>query len=225
MQQKYGRSTKALYVTALVKVLIPFIVVLPGVVAFKLYGPLGDASYGKIVDDLLPPWLSGAFAAAMVGAVLSSFNSCLNAASALYTCDIHQAYFSKKISHRSLGTKSSLVFASLSIALVPYFENSKSIIALLQKLNGLYSMPVLSAFLCALFFKGVKASALKLGMLCAFIYYGLCVFAQTPWFLWGSFSLPHYIHQMFFTLFLSLFVTLSLSYAFRPARDLEESRV
>lgn len=71
-------AQKGLYAAVVMKLIIPVIVVLPGIVAFKLYGDVGDVAYGKLVGDLLPSWLSGAFAAVIAGAVLSSFNSCLN---------------------------------------------------------------------------------------------------------------------------------------------------
>ena len=63
-------------------VIIPPLVVIPGLVSHKLYGDIGDAAFGTIVGDVLPLWLSGAFAAAIAAAVLTSVNSCL-----LYTSD------------------------------------------------------------------------------------------------------------------------------------------
>lgn len=214
-------AQKALYVTALVKVFIPLLVVLPGIVAFKLYGNLGDASYGRLVDDLLPPWLSGAFAAAMTGAILSSFNSCLNAAAALYTCDIHKAYINEEVSPKLIGTRTSLLFAILALSLVPFYQNAQSIIALLQKLNGLYSMPVLSAFICAFCFHNVSATALKMGMFVGFVFYSFCTFVQDPFYLIGFVESPlHYIHLMFVTLVFSVVTTLFLSLNIRhPERN------
>ena len=103
--------------------------------------------------DLLPSWMSGAFAAVLAGAVLSSFNSCLNAAAALYTCDIHKNYINPDADVKKIATRVALVFTIVSLSLVPVFAQSESIISLLQQLNGLYSMPVLAAFICALVFK------------------------------------------------------------------------
>ncbi|MCX8499025.1 MAG: SLC5 family protein, partial [Caulobacteraceae bacterium] len=57
---------------------IPAIVVVPGVVAFKLFGDAGDATYGKLVALVMPGWLSGAFAAFMAAALLTSYTSVLN---------------------------------------------------------------------------------------------------------------------------------------------------
>ena len=184
------------------KLIIPVIVVLPGIVAFKLYGDVGDVAYGKLVGDLLPSWLSGAFAAVIAGAVLSSFNSCLNSAAALYTCDIHQNYINAYADVRKIGTRIALLFTLVSVALVPLFARSESIIALLQQLNGLYSMPVLAAFICALAFKNVSARAIKWGLVFGVLLYALFTFVWSP---------LHFIHLMAITLLATILVTLALS--------------
>ena len=87
-------AQKGVIAAAAIRLLIvPPLIVVPGVVSFQLYGDIGDAAYGRIVADILPNWLSGAFAAMMAAAVLTSFNSNLNSAAALYVCDIHEKFF------------------------------------------------------------------------------------------------------------------------------------
>ncbi|WP_076414311.1 solute:sodium symporter family transporter [Shewanella sp. UCD-KL12] len=195
-------AQKGLYAAVIMKLIVPFIVVLPGIVAFKLYGDIGDVAYGRLVGDILPAWLSGAFAAVIAGAVLSSFNSCLNSAAALYTCDIHQNYVNPNADVRKIGTRVALVFTLISVSLVPVFAKSESIISLLQQLNGLYSMPVLAAFICALVFKNVHAKAIKIGLV-----FGVLVYAVFT-FIWSPF---HFIHMMAITLLATILVTLALS--------------
>jgi SSS family solute:Na+ symporter len=66
-------AQRGVLAAAAVRILIiPLIVVVPGVVAFKLFGPLGDAAYGRIVAHVLPSWLIGSFAALMAAAVTMS---------------------------------------------------------------------------------------------------------------------------------------------------------
>jgi len=184
-------AQKGIYAAALFKLMTPLIVVLPGLIAYKLYGDVGDIAYGKLVADVLPPWLSGAFAAVIAGAVLSSFNSCLNSASALYTCDIHVKYFNANADLRRIGQLVAVVFTLGGLAMVPVFQHSRSIIATLQQLNGLYSMPVLAAFLAALLFTRANPQAIKIGLL-----FGAALYAAFT-FLWSPL---HYIHLMFITL-------------------------
>lgn len=190
-------AQKGIYAAIVFKLLGPAIVVLPGVIAFKLYGDVGDVAYGRLVGDVLPPWLSGAFAAVITGAVLSSFNSCLNSASALYTCDLHQKYINPDTDPRRTGQWVAVVFTVIPVLMVPLFANAKSIIALLQQLNGLYSMPVLAAFLSVVLMAKVRGAAIKAGMLFGVVLYAVFTFVWSP---------LHYIHLMAITLAATLAV-------------------
>ena len=195
-------AQKGIYVAIAFKIVIPFIVVLPGIIAFKLYGDVGDVAYGKLVGEVLPSWLSGAFAAVIAGAVLSSFNSCLNSASALYTCDLHQKFFNPEVDVKKVGQRIALIFAVTSVLLVPLFEKSESIIAMLQKLNGLYSMPVLAAFLLAMLFKNLQGSIVRIGLVFGALLYAFFTFIWSP---------LHYIHLMFITLISTIGLVLMLN--------------
>ncbi|RLV60590.1 solute:sodium symporter family transporter [Parashewanella curva] len=211
-------AQKGLYGAVFTKFLTPLVVVLPGIVALKLYGDVGDVAYGKLVGDILPHWLSGAFAAVIAGAVLSSFNSCLNSAAALYTCDIHQNYFNADADPRKIGTRVALLFTVLSLCLVPIFAKASSIIAFLQQLNGLYSMPVLAAFICALMFKNVHATAIKIGLVFGVALYSVFTFVWQPWGL-------HYIHLMAITLAATVVFTLMLSRLWLQYPSTESARI
>jgi solute:Na+ symporter, SSS family len=204
-------AQKGIYVAVGFKLVIPFIVVLPGIIAYKLYGEIGDVSYGRLVGDVLPPWLSGAFAAVIAGAVLSSFNSCLNSASALYTCDLHVRYFNTEANVRRIGQTVAVVFTVVAVAMVPLFQDARSIIDLLQRLNGLYSMPVLAAFLAVVLMSRVRGSAIKAGLLFGLLMYACFTFLWSP---------LHYIHLMFITLVSSLAVIALVDRALRPAPGL-----
>jgi SSS family solute:Na+ symporter len=191
--------------TAIRILIIPAIVAVPGVVAFKLFGNLGDATYGRIVDALLPSWMSGAFAAFMAAAVLTGYISILNSSVTLYVCDLHEKFLASKPNVGRLNTVISLVFMILAIALVPIYSGAVSIINLVQQLNGLLSMPILSAFILGLAFKNVDARAAMISLVFGTALYAYFTFVWTP---------IHYIHLMAITLFLSvafgLFVNLIL---------------
>ncbi|KGM53637.1 sodium:solute symporter [Lysobacter arseniciresistens ZS79] len=191
-------AQKGIYAAAAFKLVTPLVVILPGVIAYKLYGDVGDVAYGRLVGDVLPGWLSGAFAAVITGAVLSSFNSCLNSASALYTCDIHLAKVNPRADARRVGQRVAVVFALASLAMVPLYQHAESIIATLQQLNGLYSMPVLAAFVVAVLFKRIDSRAVRTGLVFGAALYAVFTFAWTP---------LHYIHLMFITLVATVAVT------------------
>ena len=192
-------AQKGLYAAAFFKLLIPLIVVLPGIVAFKLYGDVGDSAYGRLVDDVLPPWLSGAFAAMIAGAVLSSYNSGLNSASALYAMDIHSKYVNRDADVKRVGQWVAVLFTIGSLAMVPLYQNATSIIALLQQLNGLYSMPVLAIFITAVAMPWVNGIAGRVGLVFGAVLYAVFTFVWSP---------LHYIHLMFLTLVSTLVVIL-----------------
>ncbi|MEL7452877.1 MAG: SLC5 family protein, partial [Pseudomonadota bacterium] len=189
-------AQKGVLTAAAIRLLIvPVIVVVPGIVAFKLYGDIGDAAYGRIVGDILPVWLSGAFAAGIAAAVLTTFNSILNASAALYVCDIHQAFIgSIKNIPRTSGIVS-IVMTALSIALVPIFASQDSLINTVQEAYGLLSMPILSAFIVGLAFRNVHAFAAIIGVLAGVLFYAVFTYVWEPF---------HFIHGMFLTLIVSI---------------------
>ncbi|MFM1976549.1 MAG: hypothetical protein RL145_1395 [Pseudomonadota bacterium] len=166
-------AQKGVLAAAAVRILIiPAIVVIPGVVAYKLFGSVGDAAYGKLVAHVLPSWMSGAFAAMMAAAVIAHTSAILNSSVALYSIDFHEKFIGAVKNHWRLAAIASAVLTVTSIALVPVFQNAKSIINLLQELNGLFSMPILSAFIAGLLFRNVDARAAIAGLIFGFLLYG-----------------------------------------------------
>jgi SSS family solute:Na+ symporter len=179
-------------------IIVPPIIVLPGIVSYKLYGSVGDAAYGRIVGDVLPLWLSGAFAAALAAAVLTTFNSILNSSSALYVCDIHEKYIGKKPNVARLNAVVTAVFVIISLLLVPIYAQSDSIINTVQRLYGLLSMPILSCFIVGLLFKNVDYRAAMFAVV-----FGVLVYAFLTFYDPKPIDL-HYIHLMFITLIASV---------------------
>jgi len=199
-------AQRGVLAAAVVRILIiPLIVVVPGVVAFKLFGPLGDAAYGRVVAHVLPTWMTGAFAALMAAAVIAHTAAILNGAVALYSIDFHDRFIARITDHWTIATRATLAMAVVGVALVPLFENAQSIINLLQQLNGLTSMPILSAFIVGLLFKGVRSEAASLAILFGVAFYGWLSFAP-PAFVPGWF---HYIDAMLVTLVACVVVALA----------------
>jgi len=189
-------AQKGVFAAASIRILIvPAIVVIPGIVSYKLYGDVGDAAYGRIVGDLMPTWLTGVFAAAMAAAVLSTYNSLLNSATALYVCDIHEAYIKKDPNVVRLSAWVTLLLSILTLALVPIYQQAESIINLLQQLNGLLSMPILSIFIVGLIFKNIDARAGIGAVIFGVLLYASLTFKFSPFY-----SSWHYIHLMPITL-------------------------
>ena len=216
-------AQKGVLAAAVVRILIiPAIVVIPGVVGYKLFGPMGDASYGRVVAHVLPGWMSGAFAALMAAAVIAHTSAILNSSVALYSIDFHDKFVRKVTDHWRLAAVVSMVLTVTSIAMVPAFANAKSIINLLQELNGLASMPILSAFIAGLMFANVDARAAVAGLLFGFATYALHTFVlykpdtlypgETFYQHFGMGGL-HYIDVMLMVLVASVMVSLGTNRA------------
>jgi SSS family solute:Na+ symporter len=207
-------AKKGVYAAMLVRLLIiPPIVVIPGICAYKLYGHLGDATYGYLVGKLLPHWLLGAFGAAMFGAVMSSYCSTLNSSASLYVCDLHQNYVNSAGNIRRLSIVLQAGFALFSIALVPAYTGATSIIQLIQQLIGLFTMPILSAFIIGLLWRNVDARAVIATIVFGSGFYALLAFGwpalhaaypatPAPW---------HFLHSMFLTVWTCIAFALTLN--------------
>lgn len=210
-------AQKGVLAAAVVRILIiPVIVVVPGVVAFQLFGDINDAAYGRLVGEVLPPWLSGVFAAAIAAAVIAHTAAVMNAAVGLYAVDFHAKFVAPVANHWRLSSVVTVLFTASSIALVPVFANpdmivdlpgEQSIINLLQQLNGLSSMPILSAFVVGLLFKGVESRAAIAGVVWGVALYGLYTFHLAP----EGIVTMHYIHFMVVTLVTSVIAALAFN--------------
>jgi len=207
-------AQKGVFAAMFIRLLIiPPIVVIPGICSYKLYGYLGDKSYGHIVGQLLPAWLVGAFAAAMFGAVMSSYNATLNSSASLYVCDIHQRYINARCNVPRLSTWLQIGFAILSVCLVPAYEGATSIMGLIQQLIGLFTMPILSAFLVGLLFRNVDARAVIATILFGSGFYALLAFGWPAWHAHNP-AVPapwHFLHSMALTVWTCLAFALALN--------------
>lgn len=201
-------AQKGVMVAALIRILIvPPIVVIPGIIAFKLFGPVGDKAYGMLVAEILPPWLSGAFAAMVAAAVITTFSAVLNSSVALYAVDFHEQFIGEVKDHWKLSAGVCVLLTGTAVLLVPMYQNATSIINLLQQLNGLLSMPILSAFIAGLLFRGVAAPAAIAGVVWGVALYAMFTFHLSP----AGIITMHYIHFMVITLVTSVLASLAVN--------------
>lgn len=172
IQRTFGASTlaegqKGVLIAGVFKVLAPLILVLPGIVAFHLYadreGFKADHAYGTLVSDVLPTWLAGFFAAVMVGAILSSFNSALNSTATLFSLGVYKHLIKHdEVDERKVINNGKLVgaiVAILAMCTAPLLAQTESIFGYLQKMNGLYFIPIFSVVLAGLLFRRAGAMA------------------------------------------------------------------
>ncbi|RMG39480.1 MAG: solute:sodium symporter family transporter [Planctomycetota bacterium] len=170
IQRAFGASSlkegqRGVMLAGTFKVLAPLILVLPGIIAYHLYAAEGlhrDHAYGRLVRDVLPRPLAGFFAAVVVGAVLSSFNSALNSTATLFSLGVYKELLRPQADERAV-IRSSKVFgwavALVSMTVAPLLAGQESIFAYLQKMNGLYFIPIFAVVLVGMTTRHVPASA------------------------------------------------------------------
>lgn len=200
-------AQKGILTAAVIRLLIvPPIIVLPGIISYKLYGEVGNnKAFGMIVSDLLPTTLTGAFAAAIAAAVLTTFNSILNASAALWVCDVHQTYINKKPNVSRLTFIVSIIMVGLAFIMFPVFLHAENLINLVQELYGFLSMPILSAFMVGLLFKNVDAKAVIISVILGVLLYAF--FTRV----WPKLPGGNYIHMMAITLIFSVLSALLIN--------------
>jgi solute:Na+ symporter, SSS family len=214
-------AQKGVFAAAAIRILIiPAIVVIPGVVAYKLFGDVNDAAYGKVVAQVLPSWMSGAFAAMMAAAVIAHTSAILNSSVALYSLDFHEKFIRKIENPWKIAAIASAILTVSSILMVPVFSSAESIINLLQELNGLLSMPILSAFIAGLLFRNVDARAAIAGLFWgtgSYAFHNFILYKPNPaygdqtWYQHVGLPWLHYIDVMVLVLISSVIVALSVN--------------
>ena len=113
-----AEGQKGVLLSGFFKVLVPFLMMLPGVIAYHLYGPdLApiDLAYPQLVRDVLPEYAWGFFLAVLLGAVFSSFNSLLNSAATLFCLDVYQPLRGGAVDDRSLVQTAKWVSAGIAL--------------------------------------------------------------------------------------------------------------
>ena len=180
IQRTFGAKSlaegqKGVILTGGLKLLGPMYLVFPGMIAFALFASEGlkaDVTYGRLVNHVLPPWLAGFFAAAMIGAILSSFNSALNSTCTLFSLGLFKNVIKKNATEHEI-VRSGKIFgwliAGASMCVAPLLAETKSIFAYLQKMNGLYFIPIFSVVLVGLLSKRVPPLAAKVALIVGFL--------------------------------------------------------
>ena len=218
---------KGLIIAAFVKILGPIIVVLPGIIAYSIFGDTLDASqadqsYGLLVNRVLPPVLLGFFAAVLFGAILSSFNSALNSSVTLFGLDIYKQYLNKNADERQVvraGKIFGIVLAVLSMFIAPGIANAPDgLFGYLQEINGCYTVPILTIILVGYLTQYVPALAAKVAMVMGVTLYSFSQFFLKDYVISNGGTYPHFLHIMGM-LFLFIIVVMLVIGKWRPRTE------
>ncbi len=235
IQRTLGASSlkegqKGILLAAFFKLLGPAIIVLPGIIAFYLYSDKISSeeyllAYPTLVKEMLPSALVGLFAAVMVGAVLSTFNSVLNSSATLFSHGVYKSLFNKSASDKHVvlsGRVTSIILAIAAIIAAPMIDTTGSLYNYLQKINATFFGPMLAVLLLGAVSKKISPLAAKVGLLGGPAIFFLLVFAfetQVQDLLKTSFGLQHDIHFLHFLGFVFVLTSLVVLGISRLAPD------
>lgn len=182
-------SQNGIVFAAFLKLLIPLIVVIPGIIAFVMnMGPDGHvtansvapgflADDGSIINDNAFPWLisnfipsglKGLVLAALAAAIVSSLASMLNSTSTIFTMDIYLPYINKKANDKQTVMVGRLTAAGalvIAVFIAPLLGNLGQAFQFIQEYTGVVSPGILAVFLTGLFWKRATNNAAIWGVI------------------------------------------------------------
>ncbi len=185
-------AQKGVMFAAYLKLLMPLVIVLPGICAAVLYPALekSDQAYPTMMA-LLPHGLLGLTFAALIAAIVSSLASMTNSISTIFTMDVYRSFAKTEASQGKLITIGRVAaFVSLLIAVFvakPLLGSLESAFQYIQEFTGFFTPGILVIFLVALFWK--KATTMSV-----LIAAGTSLFLSI--FIWYVFPEYPFIHRM-----------------------------
>ena len=187
-----AEGQKGVLFSGFFKVLVPFLMMLPGVIAFHLYGGPDesgglasiDLAYPRLIADVLPSYAMGFFLAVLLGAVFSSFNSLLNSAATLFCLDVYLPYRQRKgkavLNDSALlrvARRVSVVIALFSFVVAPLLQFAPDgLWQVIRVFTGFYNIPIIAIVIVGLFSLRVPALGPKLVIGFHLLAYGLLQF-------------------------------------------------
>ena len=166
------------------KLLIPFAIVIPGIISLQLYGDemeTTDAAYPLLIKNLIPQGIRGFIFASITGAVISSLASMLNSASAIFTLDVYKKHINKDVGPKKevqVGRIATLVLVVIGSLIAPQLGNPRfqGIFNYIQEFQGFISPGILTAFIFGLFIKKAPVNTGMTALIGSPLIYGLLFF-------------------------------------------------
>lgn len=215
---------------AFLKMLIPFIVAIPGIIAYVMYTENlheaksafeiagsatlnNDNAYPWLISTFIPIGLKGLVLAALAAAIVSSLASMLNSTSTIFTMDIYKPYINQKASQTKLvnvGRLTAGVALVIAVLLAPLLGGIDQMFQYIQEYTGLVSPGILAVFLMGLFWKKATNKGAIWGVLCSIPI--ALIFKLLP------FEMP-FMDQMFYTCILTIVIIFMVSLSTCPTDD------
>lgn len=150
----YAEAQKGLLACAGLKLIGPFFLVFPGIIAAEAFGATignGDLAYARLVDAVLPTWMAGFFAAVLLGSIISSFNSGLHTAATLFGYDLYRAWFKPQSTDNEMvraGKIFGVVICIAALVASPLLSGApEGVFTLMKRLMAAFNIPILAVVL------------------------------------------------------------------------------
>jgi SSS family solute:Na+ symporter len=183
-----NEAQKGMQFAGLLKLLIPIIVVIPGIAVYAMGVELGksDEAYPWLLSHLIPSGIKGLTFAALIAAIVSSLASMMNSISTIFTMDIYKPYLEKGASETKLvkvGRLSSFTALLIAIAIVPALTTLDQAFQYIQEFTGFISPGALAIFLTGFFYQKATSNGALLAAIGTFVFSIIMKFAfpGLPW--------------------------------------------
>jgi len=134
-----------------------------------------DLAYPVLVATILPPWLTGFFAAVMFGAIISSFNGGLNSVTALFSMDLYKPLIRKQASNAEVvkaGRIFGITLIIISIIIAPQIAKAPDgLYTLMRKLMAFFNIPILAIVLLGVLSKRAQALSAYIAVPIGIVFY------------------------------------------------------
>lgn len=233
-------SQKGILMAAFLKLLIPLIVVIPGIAAYvmindpEIMASLGDMGLQNIPSEgqsdkaypwllqFLPTGLKGVAFAALAAAIVSSLASMLNSTSTIFTMDIYKQYIDKNASDKktvNVGRISAGVALLIACIMAPLLGGIDQAFQFIQEYTGVVSPGILAIFLLGLFWKKTTNRGAIVGALASIPIAMYFKVAPKGWSTSAFFVDVPFMDQMGYTTLLTMLVIAVVSYLENKGSD------
>ena len=214
-------SQKGILLAAALKLIIPLIVVIPGIAAYVMIKDTAgfdtfkaDNAYPWLLK-LLPPGMKGLAFAALTAAIVSSLASMLNSTSTIFTMDIYKQYIKPNATDKqtvNTGRLSACIALLISGIMAPLLGGIDQAFQFIQEYTGVVSPGILAVFILGLFWKKTTNKAAIIGALTSIPIAMYFKVAPKGWSSSNFFIDVPFLDQMGYTAILTMAVIVLVSY-------------
>ncbi len=236
-------SQKGILLAAGIKLILPIIVVIPGIAAYvmiddpAILASLGDAAQSNMPSmdqadkaypwllQFLPTGLKGLAFAALTAAIVSSLASMLNSTATIFTMDIYKPYIKPNATDRqtvSMGRISAVVALIIASIMAPLLGGIDQAFQFIQEYTGVVSPGILAVFVLGLFWKKTTNKAAIIGALTSIPIAMYLKVAPKGWSDSALFVDLPFLDQMGYTALLTMGIIAFISYRQNQGADDEK---